>query len=72
MEVLVLTCEKVVGQEKDPIVHKWLRGAQFGEAIVSNTRKLCLLSLGKENTREVSEHRWQLLTLALTTQLQAG
>lgn len=66
-------CEKIVEQEKDPIVHKWLRGAQFGEAIVSNTRELCVLCLGKEGAQDaLLQHRWHLLKLALTTQLDSG
>ena len=66
-------CEKIVEQEKDPIVHKWLRGVQFGEAIVSNTRELCVLCLSKEGAQDaLLQHRWHLLKLALTTQLGTG
>ena len=66
-------CEKIVEQEKDPIVHKWLRGAQFGEAIVSNTKELCVLCLGKGGAQDdLLQHRWHLLELSLTTQLDTG
>ena len=71
--MLVLVCEKIVEQEKDPIVHKWLRGAQFGETIVSNTKELCMLCLGKGGAQDaLLQDRWHLLELSLTTQLDTG
>ena len=66
-------CQKVIDRESDSAVHKWLRGAQFGEAIVGNTRELCALCLSDEDGRGVIlDHRWNLLKMALTTQLNTG
>ncbi len=73
MQILVAMCQKVLEYESDGEVHQWLRGAQFGEAIVFNTKQLCEVCLAESETQDSAlQHRWNLLRLALTSQINAG
>ncbi len=73
--VLERLCRAVLHTETDLSIMRWFRGAEFGEAVLANTRALCQQSLkliGRGAGQGAESARWQLFTLALTSEISQG